>query len=277
MLALVVCACAGASRPPQAGAPRSANGEPYPVLIPDSPDRKQSVLAAWATLAQNPTATPELQPVTATLRSLPAESVGALRLPKVTEKPVMTDEEMRESLRRFIGAEAGLIGAKLPELSLVETTKLANGTSRARYEQRPFTYPLRGGYGVLEISFSQDRRIEQIYSTCLPDTEKYRRAVNGLAPMIKTADDAAKAIRSKAFAFTDEAGNTQSITVGANDAVNVRELVIYPMLRENRLELHLAWEIFYTQNNSSSKAVYLDAISGDVLAAVVPQVSSGRS
>src|SRR2546423_2365654 len=275
-LAMTICACAGASRPPQAGAPRGANGQPYPVLIPDSLDRKQSVLAAWASLAQNSTAKPELQPVTGTVRSLPTANSNSLYLPKVTEKPVMTEEETRESLRRFISAETQLVGAKLPELSLTLRTELADGTKRARYEQRPFAYPLRGGYGILEISFLTDRRITQIYSTCLPDVEKYRRAVNTLAPVIKSADDAAKAVRGKAFTFADDAGNTQNVTISANDTLTVRELVIYPLLRENTLELHLAWEIVYAQTNSSSKAVYLDAVSGEILSAVTVPIPSAQ-
>ncbi|HMF55266.1 MAG TPA: hypothetical protein VK619_02810 [Pyrinomonadaceae bacterium] len=268
-LAVMICACAGASRPPQAGAPRGANDQPYPILIAYSPERQQAVLAAWATLTQNSDAKPDLQPVTATVKSLPTTSTGnSLYLPKVTEQPLMNEEETRESLRRFISSEPILVGAKLPELSLTLRTDVADGTKRARYEQRPFAHPLRGGYGILEISFATDRRITQITSTCLPDVEKYRRTIYRLAPVIKVAEDAAKAVRGKAFTVTDDAGNTQNVTVSASDALTVRELVIYPLLRENMLELHLAWEIVYSQTTSSStKAVYLDAVSGDILGA----------
>ena len=274
-LALAASACAGTARPPQAGAPRGANGQPYPILIPDSPDRNQSALAAWASLTQNSVAKPELQPVTSTVRSLPADTNSSLYLPKVTEKPVMTDEETRESLRRFISAQTVLVGAKLPELSLTQTTKLPDGNLQASYVQRPFAYPLRGGYGILKINFSPARRVTQIYSTCLPDTENYRRIIRTLTPAIKTAEDAAKGIRGKAFTFTDDAGGAQNVTIGANDNINVRELVIYPLLRENRLELHLAWEIAYALDTSSTassyKAVYLDAVSGDILDARLAQ------
>ena len=263
-MAFAMCACAGASRP-QAGAPRGAGEPPYPVIVPDNPDRASAALAAWATLTQNSTSKPELEPVTGTVRGMPPGS--SFYLPKVTEGPKMNDEERRESLRRFIGSQTVLVGAKLPELSLVLQTNLADDSTRARYEQRPFAYPLRGDYGILEITFAQDRRVTQIFSTCIPDADKYRRALRTLAPAIKTAEDAAKAVAGRAFTFTDDAGNQQTVTVGANDDVTVRELVVYPRLRagpQNALELHLAWEIAVGRA-PSSRLIYLDAVTREVV------------
>src|SRR4051812_32005588 len=116
-LCLVVALWAGgcaASRPPNPAGPR-ANEPPYPVLMVEDDDRRTDALAEWATLTRDQGITnapaPELQPVTATIRSLPPALSAPLYLPKVGEGTPMTEEETRESLRRFIGYAHDLIGA----------------------------------------------------------------------------------------------------------------------------------------------------------------------
>lgn len=269
-MALAACACACAATPaPDAGGPR-ANLPVYPTIA-DTNDRRQVALAAWANLTRAQgiadAPEPELQPVTQTLRSIPVLS-PPLYLPKVGASDAMTEEETRESLRRFIIAQSTLIGADPPQLSLVLRTDLADGTKKARYEQHPFRYPLRGGYGQLEITFAPDRRLLQLNSTCIPETEQLQRALVALAPA-SNADQAATNIVGRSVAYTDATGNQQTFTVASNDEIRVRELVIYPLARAGEpiaLELHLAWEII-VGTGPQARVVYLDAVTNKVIAA----------
>jgi hypothetical protein len=267
VLALWVCACA-VTPPPDATGPRP-NNIPYPVILAEDDDRREAVLAEWTTLARDQGITnapqPELQPVTATIKSIPTLS-APLYLPKVGEAMPMTEEETRESLRRFIVSENRLIGALPLQLSLVLRTDLADGTKKAQYQQRPFRYSLRGGYGLLEISFTADRRILQVTSTCIPEVEQLQRAGAGIRPALK-AEQVPERIIGQTLAYTDAAGNPQALAVNRGDRIDVRELVVYPRLRPGNpqsLEFHLAWEI--TVGREPGRTVYLDAVTNELLA-----------
>lgn len=269
LVALALCWNACAPKP-SSNAP-AANEPPYPVLMTESTDRRDAALADWAnfTTAQGirNAPAPELQPVTATIRSLPASAGMTLYLPKVGAGPSMSEEETRESLRRFITNMSSLLGADPPQLSLVLRTDLADGTKKARYEQRPFAYPLRGDYGVLEISFTPDRRVTQITSTCIPEIDQLRRAGAGIRPK-QTADEVPKFIMGRTFTYMDASGNKQTITIASTDQVTVHQLVVYPLPRATDpsvLEFHLAWEIT-TGNSSNPTTIYLDAVTDEVIA-----------
>jgi hypothetical protein len=276
--ALFACACASLSRPPEAGRPRAA-GPPYPVILGASEERRDRALAAWTTLADasgaRPLSEPELQPVTATLRALPSTTPAAsLRLPKVGgEGAAQTEEELREALRRFIADAAPLLGVVPAELSLVERTDNADSTRRALYRQRPFLYPLRGGYGVLEINFTPDLRVNAINSTAIPDTERLRRALANVRTQLTllTAKEAALRLAGRTVAYRDGAGAEQTLSIPSGEEVSVREMVVYPLRSAddpNSLALHLAWEA--SVGRTSPLLVYVDAVTGDTLAASAP-------
>jgi hypothetical protein len=263
LLLLATGSCAG-KKSPTAEAPR-ANEPPYPVLMTETTDRRAATLTAWTSFANEQgianAPAPELQPVTATLRSLPALTALPLHLPKVGAGVVMNEEETRESLRRFITSIAPLIGAEPQQLSLVQRTDLADGTKQARYEQRPFLYPLRGDYGVLEITFTPDRRVIQISSTCIPEIEQLRRSGAGTRPHI-TADQIPTFIAGKSFTYQDSAGHQLSFTLAKDEPLTVRDLVVYPILRATDppvLEFHLAWEIAVGPEPNQT-LIYLDAV-----------------
>lgn len=271
-LALFSCACA-ATPPPDATGPRPVEPR-YPVTLVENADRQQATLAAWKKLTDEQGLTgvpaPELQPVTASVRSLPALPNAPLFLPKVGDPSPQAkqdwDDATTESLRRFINDNARLFGAEPQQLSLVLLTDAADGTKKAKYQQRPFRYPLRNGFGELEISFTNDRRILQITSTCIPDVEQLRLAGTGIRPRY-SADEVARRMVGRTFTYTDAAGNAQPYTVQANDVVTVRELVIYPMFRPGQatvLDFHLAWEVLV--GSEQKRAVYLDAITDEIIA-----------
>jgi hypothetical protein len=268
------CGACAATPPPDASGPRSGE-PPYPVKLVENPERRQATLAAWERLTAEQgtaatTVAPELQPVTATIRSLNARSNATLFLPKVgdpaSQDKQAQDEATTESLRRFINSNARLFGAEPQQLSLVLLTDAADGTKKAKYQQRPFRYPLANGFGALEISFTNDRRILEINSTCIPEIEQLQRAGAGIRPRL-SSDEVARRMQGRAFTYTDSAGNPLSYTIQPNDSVNVRQLVIYPVLRSDQpavLDFHLAWEILV--NREPQRVVYLDAITDDILA-----------
>jgi hypothetical protein len=274
-LAFCVCACAAASRPPDAAGPRSS--EPVYATFTESAAGREAALTAWANLTRaqgiNNAPQPELQPITQTLKSIPPLN-PPLYLPKVGAEPTMTEEETRESLRRLIADQGALIGAEPQQLSLVLRTDLADGTKRAQYQQHPFRYPLRGGYGQLEISFAPDRRILQINSTCIPDVDQLQRTRVGPAPRLNAEQVAANLV-GRSFTYTDTSGTEQTYTVARVDDVHVRELVIYPLVRAGEppaLDLHRAWEIVIGEGQAAL-TIYFDTLTNKIIAAgATPQV-----
>jgi hypothetical protein len=269
LLVSILSACA-ATPPPDATGMRPS-GPPYPVLLSESSDRRDVVLAAWAKfatdqgVAANVTA-PELQPVTATIRSLPSSNGPVFHLPKVGDDVPMNEENTRESLRRFIASISTLIGAQPEQLSLVQRIDAADGTKRALYEQRPFRFPLRGGYGKLEIAFTPDRRVIQINSTCIPEIEFLQRAGAGTRPK-SDAQKIIAQIAGRTFTYRDSDGNPQTFAFASGEEIIVRELVIYPLQRFNdpsKLEFHLSWEIT-VKRGSGSLNIYLDAVTEELI------------
>ena len=276
-LVLIFTGACATKTPTNPGAPRS-NEPPYPVLMTASAERREATLTAWANFANEQGATgapaPELQPVTATISSLPASLSTPLHLPKVGANATMNEEETRESLRRFITSISALIGAEPQQLSLVQRTDLADGTKQARYEQRPFLYPLRGAFGVLEITFTPDRRVTQITSTCIPEIDQLRRSGAGTRPRI-TADQVPDLIKGKTFTYTDAAGSNQTLTIAKDEAITVRDLVVYPIPRATDpdvLEFHLAWEVA-VGSGAGQMLVYLDAVEDNTVI-TVKQISN---
>jgi hypothetical protein len=135
----------------------TANLPPYPIVPAEAGNRLEEASAAWYQLSQNygvPGKTEaNLNPYTATLESLPANLPAPIYLPKVGSPANPTEDDTRESLRRFLVEWQRLIGADPNQLSLVERVDEPSGVKVARYEQRPFRYPLRGGFGNLTIRF----------------------------------------------------------------------------------------------------------------------------
>jgi hypothetical protein len=251
-------------QPSNANGPRS-NLPPYPILATDSSTREGATIA-WHQLTQryglSQDGQLDLQPLTGTIHGVPANLNGSIFLPKVGGEPLQTEEETRESLRRFIAEWQSLIGADPHQLSLVDRTD--NGAVKtARYEQRPFRYPLRGNLGSLTIRFQNDRRVLDISSTCIPNAERFQSALTSLNPVV-TVEDAASLVKQQPISLGgDQAGTA---TLPANAVINVQQLVVYakPAADRQTLELHLAWEIDVT--NGPIKTIYLDAISRQTLA-----------
>jgi hypothetical protein len=264
---LATGACA-ALQPIDANGPR-ADAPAYPIGLADPAARLEEASVAWYQISQHygePGKTEaNLNPYTGTLQGLPANTV-AIVLPNVGAEAVKTEEQTRESLRRFLVEWRQLIGAEPEQLSLVERTDERSGLKLARYEQRPFRYPLRGEFGQLTIRFRPDRQVVSLSSSCIPNADRLQAALNALAPKIN-AEQAVEHVKTQSLVTSDSSGRQQTFTIPSNAVPTARQLVVYarPSPDQNKgLQLHLAWEIEIT--NSPIKMVYLDAISDQVIA-----------
>lgn len=268
-IAFATGACA-ALQPIDTTGPR-ANAPAYPISLTDTAKRLEESSVAWNQVSQHygldGKTEANLNPYTGTLGGLPPNT-GPIVLPKVGTEPVQTEEQMRESLRRFIVEWKQLIGADPGELSLVERSDEASGIKMARYEQKPFRYPLRGGYGNLVIRFRPDRQVVGISSNCIPNADRLQAALNGLTPKL-TAEQAIDRVRKQTIITPNVNGQSQTFTIPANAKVAANEMVVYAQPapdQSNGLQLRLAWEIQVT--NGPVKTVYLDAVSDQVIAVV---------
>lgn len=267
--ALAVSSCA-TMQPPGATGPRG-NDPLYPILLNEDSQRREAIVAALKRLAQpsetSATTEPQLQPVTATILSLPSKAASSLYLPRVGATAVMNEEETRESLRRFIKEWQELIGADPSKLSLVERVDQPDGSKLANYEQRPFRYPIRGNYGKLQIQFTADRRVLNLSSSCIPDADRMQTALSALSVKLR-AEDAVQHLRENGIAYEGAKGNKVSFKVAATGEINPRGLVTYVLPSKSRpdtLEFHLAWEMELT--NAPVKIAYVDAMNGEIVAA----------
>ncbi len=267
-IGLLIAACAPL-QPPNATGPRG-NEAPYPVLLADDNHRKEATIAAINHLlnSDNATATPPaLQPITATVESLPANSSAVLYLPKVGANPVMNEEETREALRRFIKDWQGPIGADPAKLSLVERVDQPDGSKLARYEQRAFRYPIRGNYGKLEIRFTPERRVLNIVSTCIPDADKIQTALAAVPVKLKP-EDAVKQLATSDIQYSNASGAKITFRPTANNKLEPQELVTYIAPADgpaSALTFRIAWEIGVS--NAPIRFAYLDAAGGQVIGA----------
>jgi len=257
-------------QPPSARGPKGSESI-YPIMFTEDSQQREASILALNQLIQ-PSGNPEtvalhLQPITATIRSLPSNAARPLELPKLGTGANMNEEETRESLRRFIRDSRELIGADPAKLSLVERVDQPDGSKLAIYEQRPFRYPIRGNYGKLEIRFTTNRRIVNIFSTCIPQSERIQTALAALNVRVKS-EEAIKQLRENGIMYTDPRGNASNFKIPAANELNARGLVIYVLPSKSQLdalEFHLAWEI-QPGGPAPIKTVYVDAVNGETIA-----------
>ena len=269
LVAVVTAGACAAFQPADVNGP-TANRPQYPIGLPDVSARLEEASVAWYQLSQRygvPGKTEaNLHPYTATLESLPANLPAPLYLPKVGSQTNPTEEDTRESLRRFIVEWQTLIGADPNQLSLVERTDEPSGVKVARYEQKPFRYPLRGGFGNLVIRFRSNGQLVGFSSNCIPNADRLQGMLNSLTPKI-TSEQAVNHIKTQPVTAVNAAGQQQNVSLPANATVEARQLVVYAQAPKDPLsglEIRLAWEIDVT--NGPVSKIFLDAISDEIIA-----------
>lgn len=261
LLGLASCAT---MQPPGTSGPRGAD---YPPVYETDEARRTSTTSAISRLLSPGTngneSGPALNPVTLTIEGLPANNRAPAYLPRLGTAAQMSEEETRESLRRFIQDWRDLIGADPAKLSLVNRVDQPDGIKVATYEQRPFRYPLRGNFGKLEIRFSADRRIVNLTSSCIPDADRVQTALAAIAPKLK-AEDAVNQILNGSVAYAGAGGVPQNLKLTANQ-LSPKELVVFvrPAVGTNTLEFHISWEVEVT--GASVRRVYVDAVNGEII------------
>jgi hypothetical protein len=270
LLLAIAIASAGCAtlQPPGATGPRGSESV-YPLLYVADDARRNAATSAMGRLVPpaNAETGPGLQPITLTIENLGAISGQPLYLPKLGTAVVMTEEETRESLRRFITEWQDLIGVDPTKLSLVDRVDQPDGTSLASYEQRPFRYPIRGNFGKLQIRFTTDRRVVSMTSTCIPDADRIQTTLAGITLKLKP-EDASSQVLNTPITYTDAAGTQQTLKVAAATQVKPRELVTYIRASKNKpdaLEFHIAWEVEVV--SAPAKRVFVDAVNGEIIAA----------
>ncbi len=254
----VVCVCAGCagSRPPETGAPRDATAVITPITLEFPADQATQTQQAFAALLRaqgivDSATQPTLTPVTNTIAALPAFA-GSVRLPRVdsNDESVTKAEAEREALRRFVNTNATLLGIDPTRVSLVEIVSQPDGRRQAVYEQKPFLFPLSGGYGIVRVTFVTDGTVTQLSSTALPQAAQVAPQIASAARNLITADQA----RERFAALTSR----------PPASFTPRGIVILPVPRLGTttvaaaLELRLAWEIA-----TGEQVFYLDARSGN--------------
>lgn len=269
IVAVVSVGACAAFQPTDVNGP-AANRPQYPIALSDMGPRLEEASVAWYQLSQRyglPGKTEaNLNPYTATLESLPANLPARIYLPKLGSQTNPTEEDFRESLRRFIIEWQTLIGADPNQLSLVERTDEPSGVKVARYEQRPFRYPLRGDYGSLTIRFRNDWQLVGFSSTCIPNADRFQGTLNSLTPKI-TAEQAVNHIKTQPPTVVNTTGQQQGVSLPANATVEAHQLVVYAQPSKDPpsgLIIRLAWEI--DVKNGPVTKVYLDAISDEIIA-----------
>jgi len=260
VIALVTAGACAAFQPTDPNGPTS-NAPQYPLGLSDVGTRLEEASVAWYQLSQRyglPVKTEaNLHPYTATLESLPANLPAPIYLPKVGSETNPTEEETRESLRRFIVEWQRLIGAEPNQLSLVERIDEPSGVKVARYEQRPFRYPLRGGYGSLVIRFRTNGQLVGLSSNCIPHADTIQATLANFTPKV-TGEQAVNRVKTQPI---------PTVSLPPNATVEARQLVIYASPSKDApsgLQVRIAWEIDVV--NGPITKVYLDAISEEIIA-----------
>ena len=236
------------------------------MIVEDAQTRESTLLAARQLVGENGAQQNSvvLQPITSTVQSI-APTQTPIFLPKLGTNAVMSEEETRESVRRFIDSWRGLIGADPSQLSLENWVVQPDKTVVANYLQRPFRYDLRGNYGKFQIQFAPDRRVLSLTSSCIPNADRLQTSLNAINPSVKR-EDAVKYVQQNQIVYSDTNGRNESFKVGASAGVIARQLVFYALPENaNTLAIHLAWAVELT--DAPVKTVYVDAIEAKILGA----------
>lgn len=232
----------------------------YPSVIPDDGKRRQTATMSWAAMLEErklEPVEPDLEPVTQSIRSLPASLAGRIR---VTDKDgELTPIQAREALRNFIDrhyililGDAGLNEIVHKTLSLTAFSVDGN-FYRANWVQSNYPYEIENGYGVLSIAMSRQGALLQLSSRLIP-------SVYLPTEPVVTSRQLVDRMIGRVFNYSNIAGQPQTYKVGAAEAVHVKKPVIYPVQEGGALAIRLAIPI--EVGSGMTWTVFIDAIDG---------------
>jgi hypothetical protein len=256
-LLLAVALAVGCEKSPQI--PNAAK-QKYPVLIKDSPERREKAEREWRRMLnsygveQTP---PDLYPITYTPRSLLGVT-GGIQILGARPEPGNETFALRTAVKSFLDRWRELIGADPVSISLVRGDE-TGATRRLTYRQANFAYPVAGQFGEMVAVIGDDGKLLQLDDRFLPVVEL------PLTPAIER-DAAARRVVGRTFTYSDIAGREQRETINSLDQVSVKRVVVVPLEKGDAIEVRLAWEI--VAGSSLSWTVYVDAITGEELKVV---------
>jgi hypothetical protein len=243
---------------PSVQLPNSEKPKNYPVTIQASETRQTQAKREWQRLLETYTVTgePDLHPVIFTPSSL-ANLQGSIKITPATVQTGAEDVTIREAARKFIERWRDLLGLTPATMSLVSDNHTGDA-HRLTYKQADYPFPMVGKFGEIVLIISNDGRLLQLDDRFIPVVD---------LPLKAVIDRPAAALRvaNRTFTYSNLAGQPQSVKIPADD-IHVQKLVVYPVEKSDRLEIHLAWEI--VAGKGLSWNVYLDAINGEDLGVV---------
>ena len=231
----------------------------YPPFIEDTPDRQRSFQEAWKKFLAEwrlLDVKPDLMPVLNTPRALPMDIAGRININ--TKAGSFGEMEAKEALRRFIDRSGAVLSSdsiSLRNLSLVSFTDEGN-FFRALFWQANYPFQIAEGYGELRFVISKKGELLQVSSSLLPEANLPTK------PEVKSQEIYDKLL-GREFSYSTIAGRPESYKLSKREDVKIGDLIVYPKLQGNRLEIHLALPVLV--GKGLSWTVYFDAINGSEL------------
>jgi len=228
----------------------------YPPVIEDTPARQQAAREAWNQFLADwnlPEVKADLMPVLNSPRALPSELSGRIKL--TTELNPLGETEVKEALRQFIersGAVLCSYPVGLRDLSLVSFADEGK-FFRVVYWQANYAYQLAEPYGELRLVVAKNGELLQWSSSLLPAVTLPAQ------PLVKPLSLYEKLL-GRQFSYTTIAGQLQTYKVASRDAIKINDLIVYPKLEANRLEIHLAYPVVI--GDGMTWTIYVDAVTG---------------
>jgi hypothetical protein len=243
---------------PSTQVPNSEKPKNYPLIIPAAEPRQTQARREWQRLLEtyNVQGDPDFHPILVTPRSL-SNLQGNIKITTVQIQPGSEDITIREAARKFIDRWRDLLGLSPASMSLVNDSH-AGDAHRLTYRQSDYAFPTVGKFGEMVMIISNDGRLLQLDDRFIPVVD---------LPLKPVVDRPTAALRvaNRTFTYSNVAGQPQTVKIPAEE-ISVQRLVVYPVEKSDRLEVHLAWEIL--AGKSLSWNVYLDAINGEDLGVV---------
>lgn len=237
----------------------------YPPVIEASPARAQAAEDTWNQFLSEyklSFAAPDLEPILYTPRSLPAGLANQISLQPLDQKasPALDEAQAKEYLRRFIDKYHAVLAGdqrasalSLKDISLITFANEGN-LYRAVYRQMNYPYPIGNGYGELRIVLSKAGALLQLSSRLIPAVEFPVR------PKLEPATITNKLI-GREFTYSNFAGQPLTYKVAQASEINLKELIVFPKVAEQKIKLHLVYPV--EVGRGTTWTVYVDAVTGE--------------
>lgn len=228
----------------------------YPPVIEDTPARQQAAREAWNQFLSDwslPEVKADLMPVLNSPRSLPAELTGRIKLKIATN--VFGEIEVKEALREFIEQSGSVLcgnSISLRDLSLVSFADEGK-FFRVVYWQANYAYQIAEPYGELRLIVAKTGELLQWNSSLLPVVSLPTQATAKPLTLYEK-------LLGRQFSYTTIAGQPQTYKVTSREAIKINDLIVYPKLEANRLEIHLAYPVVV--GSGMTWTVFVDAVTG---------------